>query len=164
MKIYRRDGTEIGEYASVADAVASGANLSWANLSEANLRGADLREADLRWADLSGADLSGADLREADLRWADLSGADLSGARWNNAAVASAVGAPWHFGLSRHAAIVHDGKISIGCMTETVEWWREHYAAVGRKEGYTDAETAEYGAWIEFVAARLAALPKGGPQ
>jgi len=58
--------------------------------------------------------------------------------------------------LSRHAAIVHEGKISIGCMTETVEWWREHYAAVGRKEGYTDAETAEYGAWIEFVAVRLA--------
>ncbi len=38
--------------------------------------------------------------------------------------------------------------ITIGCMHETVEWWEEHYAAVGRKEGYTDSEVAEYRAHI----------------
>lgn len=170
MKILRKDGTVIGEFESVSDAVRHGANLSeanlseanlgWANLSEANLRWADLRWADLRgtdlsWADLSWADLSGADLCEADLRWANLRRADLREVRWNNATLTNTVGAPWHFGLGRHVAIVHEGQISIGCMTEPIEWWLAHYEAVGKTQGYPEAEIAEYGAWIQFVADRL---------
>lgn len=140
MRITRTDGTLIGEFASIAEAVASGAHLGGANLRWANLSEADLRWANLRWANLSGADLGG-----ANLGWV----------RWNNAILTNATGAPWHFGLGRHVAIVHEGKISIGCMTETVERWREHYEAVGKTQGYSEAEIAEYGAWIQFVADRL---------
>ena len=165
MRITRTDGTLIGEFASIAEAVASEANLRWANLSGANLRGANLRGAHLSGVDLSGAHLSGVDLSGADLRGANLSGANLRGAnlsgadlgwvRWNNAVLTNATGAPWHFGLGRHVAIVHEGKISIGCMTETVERWREHYEAVGKEHHYSDAEIEECGAWIQFVADRL---------
>ena len=70
MEIKRRDGSVIGEWPSVVDAVKS----------DADLRDADLRDADLRGAGLSDADLSDADLRGADLRGADLSGAYLGGA------------------------------------------------------------------------------------
>jgi hypothetical protein len=68
--------------------------------------------------------------------------------------------APWHFGVGRHVAIVHEGKISIGCLTETIGWWLDHYEAAGKEQGYSEAEIAEYGAWIQFVAGRLA--PNGG--
>jgi len=215
MRITRTDGTLIGDFASVAEAVKSGANLreadlreanlseaalrgtnlDWANLSGANLSGADLRgadlcgtnlrganlrgadlsgtnlrganlswadlseanlcEANLRWADLGGADLRGADLCGADLRGTNLRGANLDGVRWNNSILTNTIDGPWHFGLGGHVAIVHEGKISIGCMTEPIEWWLDHYEAVGKTQGYSEAEIAEYGAWIQFVAVRL---------
>lgn len=155
MRITRTDGMVIGEFASIAEAVASGADLSGANLCEADLRGANLREANLREANLSRANLREADLSRANLREAILREADLSGVRWNSAILTNAEGAPWHFGLGRHVAIVHEGQISIGCMTEPLEWWLAHYEAVGKTQGYSAAEIAEYGAWIQFVADRL---------
>jgi len=85
MLIKRLDGSTIGEWESVATAVAGGADLRGANLrgaylQRANLHGANLRGADLQRANLQGADLQGADLQGADLRGADLQRADLRGA------------------------------------------------------------------------------------
>ena len=60
---------------------------------------------------------------------------------------------------SRHQLIVTRDAISIGCMRNTLEWWREHYKAVGRAEGYTDEQVSEYARHIEYAAAWVAALP-----
>jgi len=70
---------------AVAEAVASGANLSraylsCANLSRANLGGANLSGADLGGANLSCAYLSCANLSRANLSCANLGGAYLGGA------------------------------------------------------------------------------------
>lgn len=34
--------------------------------------------------------------------------------------------------------------------TEDKEWWAENYKDIGKKEGYTEAEIAEYGHYIEL--------------
>ena len=135
-------------------------------LREANLRGADLSGADLSWADLSWADLSeanlseanlsGADLREADLSWADLSEANLSGADLSGAnLLARQYVCQIH--ASRHAIVVIDDDVRIGCERKALAEWLETYEAVGRQNGYTEAEIAEYGGWLRQIAAVLAA-------
>ena len=58
---------------------------------------------------------------------------------------------------SRHSLIATPEAISIGCMRNTPDWWREHYAGVGRSEGYSAAEIEEYRQHIEYAAAWLAA-------
>ena len=91
VKLFRRDGSEIGTGESVREIVEENradlvnanlrsANLRSANLGGANLVGADLGNTDLVYADLVNADLGGADLVGANLRNADLVGADLVGA------------------------------------------------------------------------------------
>ncbi len=164
--------------ANLREANLSGANLSGANLSGANLSGADLRRADLREANLSEANLSGADLRRADLRRADLREANLSGANLSGADLRRAdlrradlrradlreASCNTAFGGdflvlrgSRHSLIATSDAISIGCMRNTLDWWREHYAAVGRSEKYSTAEVEEYRQHIEYAAAWFAA-------
>lgn len=39
---------------------------------------------------------------------------------------------------------------------EGLDWWREHHEAVGRKQGYTSAQVAEYRRHIEYAAEWLA--------
>ena len=130
---------------AVAQAIASGANLSYADLSYADLRGANLSYANLRGANLSYANLRGANLRGANLSYAD---AGLA----NGGEFLVLRG-------SRHQLIVTRDAISIGCMRNTLEWWREHYKAVGRAERYTDEQVSEYARHIEYAAAWAAALP-----
>jgi hypothetical protein len=130
----------------------SGANLSWAALSGANLSWADLSGANLSWAALSGANLSRADLSRANLSWADLSGADLSQANLSRATGLLPSGIiPLQIGGSKHWIIVRSpGFITIGCEHQLLPWWEEHYAAIGRREGYSAAQTAEYRAHIQY--------------
>jgi uncharacterized protein YjbI with pentapeptide repeats len=151
MKIVSTTGTVLftHETMTIREAVES----AKANLSGANLSGADLSRANLSWADLSGANLSGADLSGADLSRAYLSGANLSRANLSRANLSGAdlSGAkgivPKVFQLtgSRHTVFVRDfGVLQIGCHLGTLIWWEKHYKAVGRKEGYSAVEIAEY--------------------
>jgi len=41
--------------------------------------------------------------------------------------------------------------LSIGCHCETIEWWIEHYEAVGRKEKYSADQVKEYGRYIKMA-------------
>ena len=83
---HRHSGQVLFEYdidnnttkATLAKAIAQGADLQGADLQGAYLRNADLRNAYLRNAYLQDADLRNADLRNADLRNADLRGANLT--------------------------------------------------------------------------------------
>ena len=150
--------------AAVIEAARSGASLERANLGGANLRGAYLRGASLEDAYLEGANLRGANLGGADLRGADLRGANLGGANLGGAYLRGAIGllpngsVPLQIGGTRNWIIVREaGKITIGCMHESVEWWEEHHAAVGRREYYTTEEIAEYVAHIAYCKAWMAA-------
>ena len=110
-------------------------------LSGADLRGANLRAANLFGADLRGANLFGADLRRADLRWADLRCKQYI----------------CQIHASRHAIIAIDDDVRIGCHRKSLAEWLETFEAVGRENGYTEAEIAEYGGWLRQIAAVLAA-------
>ena len=100
------------------------------------------KRAYLQGAYLRGAYLRGAYLRGADLQGADLRGADLRGAEGITAKVLQ-------IGGSRDWIVVRQiGHITIGCEHHPLIWWEEHYAAVGRREKYTDQEIAEYRAHI----------------
>ena len=119
-----------------------------------NKYGAVLRTVDadtLRGADLRGADLRGADLRGADLRGADLSGAGLRGADLRCKQYICQIHA------SRHAIVAIDDDVRIGCYRKPMAEWLETFEAVGRENGYTEAEIAEYGGWLRQIAAVLAA-------
>ena len=150
------------------------ADLRGANLKESNLRGADFRDADfsgadfvgadLEGADFVGADLRGADLRLANLRWANLEGADLrgadlgadlEGANLNDADLRNATGNFVIGYLGKHHAIAVDGYISIGCMTSTYKQWLEYGEEIGKDNGYTDAEVADYMDWIKLAIRAL---------
>jgi hypothetical protein len=131
-----------------------GANLSRADLRGADLSGADLRGADLSGADLRGADLSGADLRGADLYGANLSRADLSGAYLRGATLPDGMSILQILGTVHAVVALHmpDGcEVRIGCEHHPLEWWREHYQAVGRKNAYTAVQIEEYGAHLGYV-------------
>ncbi len=112
------------------------------------------KQIDLRMTDLSGADLSEADLSRADLSEADLSEANLRGADLRRANLSDAIG-PFTIGsFGRHMAIAAGGYISIGCKRLTYDKWLEQYEGIGRRNGYTDEEIADYGAWIQLAVAR----------
>ena len=110
--------------------------------------GANLYGADLYGADLSGADLYGANLSRADLSGDCLSRANLSGAKGlldNGTTPLQILG-------SNHAVIVRKpGILQIGCMEHPVAWWLEHYKAVGRSEGYSAKQVAEYRGYIALA-------------
>ena len=117
--------------------------------SAADLRNANLSEADLRNANLSAADLSAADLRNANLSEADLRGSECLHAQGDFIRLAG----------TRHAVIATDeNNVSIGCIRNTLAWWREHFDTAGRKENYTAAQIEEYRLHIEYVATWLANL------
>ena len=115
--------------------------------SDENLRGAYLRGADLSFANLRGAYLRGADLRGADLSGAKLSDENLRGAK---GLLPHAV-IPLQIGGSMHWIIVREvGHITIGCEHHPVDWWLEHYEALGRSERYTKEQIAEYKRHIDY--------------
>ena len=132
-----------------------------ANLSGADLRGADLSGANLSGANLSGADLRGADLSGADLHWANLSGANLRGANLSGANLRGAGLLARQYvcqiHASRHAIVAIDDDVRIGCRRRPLAEWLETFEPVGRENGYTEAEIAEYGGWLRQIAAVLAA-------
>jgi hypothetical protein len=137
--------------AVIMEAVKNRANLGGANLGGANLGGANLYGANLYGADLRGANLGGADLGGADLRGADLGGADLGGAdHLYDAILTGAKGLlndtiPLQIRGTKHYLIVRTpGVVQIGCELHPIEWWMEHYRAVGRKEKYTPTQITEY--------------------
>ncbi len=117
------------------------ADLSEADLNKADLRWADLRWANLRKADLSKADLSYANLSEADLREADLTGADIQNIK--NKYILT-------FQAGKHFAYFCDGFVKIGCITNTVDWWRENYKRVGEHHKYSEVEISRYGDFIQL--------------
>lgn len=52
---------------------------------------------------------------------------------------------------SRHSLTnARHGYIQIGCHCKTIDWWLENYKDIGKKEGYTEEEIAEYGAYIKL--------------
>ncbi len=125
-----------------------GANLEGANLEGANLEGANLEGANLGRAYLEGANLGGANLGRANLEGAYLEGANLEGAKGllPNGIV------PLQIGGNRHWLIVQKpGHIKIGCEDHDVAWWEEHYAAVGRREHYTEKQVLEYRRHIQYA-------------
>ena len=126
--------------------------------SEADAIGAAAKEALASRAVLMGAVLTDAVLRGADLRGADLTGAVLRGAVLTGCNCGTALGDLLRITGSRHAIIaVDEDNISIGCMRHDLVWWREHYAATGRAEKYSDAQVEEYRLHIEYVAQWFAA-------
>ena len=150
---------------AVVDAGKSRADLSGADLSGADLSGADLRRAILRrailsGADLSGADLSGAILRRAILRRADLSGADLSGTDLSGTDLSGAILDATYITIigSRHVLTASSREVRIGCQSHPIDWWLDHFRAVGRENGYTAEQVEEYGGHLRRIQAALAAL------
>jgi hypothetical protein len=129
-------------------------NLSKANLSKANLSKADLSGVDLSWTNLSEANLSGAVLYGAVLFKANLSGAilkqaNLCGANLSHTSIIS-------FSGTKHFAFYHEGMLKIGCMEESLEWWKNNYKEVGKKRNHSNHEIKLYGSFIKF----LTTLPK----
>ena len=144
---------------TIAEAVAE-ALKSDANLGGANLRGANLGGANLGGAYLGGANLGGANLEDANLEGADLGGANLGDAYLGGAKGLLKDGiTPLQISGTRHWMIVRQaGYITIGCHHHPLSWWEEHYAGVGRTEGYTDQQVAEYRAHIAHARAWMEAL------
>ena len=103
------------------------------------------RGADLRGAYLADAYLRGANLRGADLRGAYLVGAYLKGAKGIKLPIITILG-------SKHFLFYHTGKIKIGCIEETVTKWLSDYKKIGKENGYTDNEIAEYYQYIKMCS------------
>ena len=95
---------------------------------------ADSMKIAVKLAVENNADLSSADLSYADLSSADLRSADLMLFRFNR----------------DEAFFQFDGKIRIGCIYETVEWWLANYSEVGARESYSATEILAYGNFIRL--------------
>ena len=58
---------------------------------------------------------------------------------------------PLYIQGTRHALTnSRKGHIAIGCHDYTFAYWKKHYKAIGRKEGYGKEQIEEYGAYIEL--------------
>jgi len=124
------------------------ANLSGADLSRADLSGANLYGADLYGANLSGANLSGADLSGA-----NLSGAYLSGANLNLTKISDTeylVKTLFINGSRNSVSWYGCNQIQIGCHKKEISWWLENYKLIGKREGYTSDQIAEYKTYIDM--------------
>ena len=150
--------------AAVVEAVSRGANLRGAYLGGAYLGGADLGGAYLGGADLGGAYLGGAYLGGAYLRGAYLEDADLEDANLGGAYLGGAKGLlsqpipPLQICGTRHWIVVReDGHLTIGCHHLPLVEWEARYKAIGRAEGYSDAEVVEYAAHIAHCRAWMEA-------
>ena len=77
---------------------------------------------------------------------ANLSGADLSDAK---GLLPGGVRPLQISGTFHHLIVREAGHITIGCEHHSVEWWEEHYRAVGRRENYSKDQLSEY---CKFIA------------
>ena len=118
------------------------ANLQYANLRDANLQGANLQRAYLQDANLQIADLQGANLQDAYFQDADLKSAYLQGVENKNI---------YTFSFKKHFAYACDQNITIGCISNSSNFWIKNYKELGIKENYSDHEIKEYGWWINHV-------------
>jgi len=168
MQIKRRDGTIIGEWDSVADAVEARADLADAYLADAYLAGANLAGANLAGANLAGANLAGAYLAGAYLAGAYLAGANLAGANLAGANLAGAYLAGayrLHVCGSRHPVrVTAAGTVAIGCHALTVAEWRERGVLIAEREGYDAEAQREYAAYLDLAEAWIASQSSAGPK
>ena len=59
---------------------------------------------------------------------------------------------PLHIHGTRHTVTTCKyGFLQIGCYSESIKWWKKHYKAVGRMEGYSKEQIAEYGLYIALA-------------
>ena len=71
--------------------------------------------------------------------------ARVSGGAW--------IVSPYYVQGTRHAVTnCRYGYLAIGCCVHTYAYWIEHAAAIGRANGYTAAQIAEYRAIIQLMA------------
>ena len=154
MKIKFRDGS-IKDFETLYNANLYNANLSYANLSYANLVNANLVNANLRYANLVNANLSYANLYNADLRYANLVNANLSYANLYNADLRYAKGILSFIGEKDLLVYFKYNNIyyfKIGCITRTLDYWKENFKEIGIKQNY-DSETIKlYGDVIELFS------------
>ena len=99
-------------------------------------------------ANLSGADLSGAHLSRANLSWADLSGAHLNLTKISDTEYL--VKTLFINGSRNSVSWYGCNKIQIGCHKKDIDWWLENYMVIGKREGYTPDQIAEYKTYIDM--------------
>jgi hypothetical protein len=164
----------VGNGVNLDGASLVGANLNGANLSRASLNGANLSRASLDGANLVGANLDGAYLYGANLNGAYLDGANLSRARLDGANLVGAnlvgasldganlVGANLDGAYLSRIAITLVGsrhvitafgrdRVCIGCQQYALDYWLEHFRAIGRANEYPDEAVEEYGILLQTL-------------
>lgn len=62
-------------------------------------------------------------------------------------------------GTRHHLTTCSGTEIAIGCESRTVDHWLAHYAEIGQRNGYSDAEIAEYGFLLRVAAEWLRNSP-----
>ena len=63
------------------------------------------------------------------------------------------VSSPLYIQGTRHAVtLCSHRQIAIGCHIHDITEWQKHYRAIGKKEGYTKDQIAEYRAYINLCA------------
>lgn len=124
-------------------------DFSGANLENANFSGSRLVGAIFRGANLTRTDLRDADLRHADLNCSNLSRANAGTARGNLLRLT---------GTRDSMIVVNESVVAIGCYVHSLDWWAEHYNAIGKVEGYSREEIEEYRGHLEYARGWLAKL------
>ena len=93
--------------------------------------------------------LTESNLTKANLTEADLTLADLTRVQGLSMSILQIAG-------SRHRIVVRNAdEVRIGCEIHPLSWWLKHYKAVGRREGYSETQIAEYYAHLKYVQAWL---------
>ena len=137
-----------------------GASLVRARLDGARLDGARLVGARLDGARLDGARLDGASLVRASLVGASLVGASLDGARLDGARLDGASLPDGMFIMQIMASCGYlvalstpEGlEVRSGCQHHLYEWWIDNGKQLGRDEGYSDGQIAEYDRHFAYIA------------
>ena len=88
-------------------------------------------------------------LERANLERANLGGANLEWANLGDLKIIQ-VGGSKHWIVALLTPV--GCEVRIGCQHHPLAWWLEHYAAIGRTEGYMDAQVAEYERHLRYVA------------
>ena len=62
---------------------------------------------------------------------------------------------PLYIQGTKHYVVMYDSKrLKIGCQIYSMKQWLAHGERIGRANGYTDAELAEYRLYVELAAKR----------
>ena len=148
--------------ALVARAAKAGVDMAHAllggtNLRNVNLDGAQLRNAYLGDANLSGTSLMGANLRGAFLQRANLTGVRLEGANLIDISVDKKYQPVVQIkGAEQWLTMLGAGHVQIGCHQHPLDYWLEHYRAIGRMEGYCEDAIQEYRLYLDLLRDRAA--------